>query len=442
MTDFMSDGVYLRGRTARELYEGVRNLPIIDYHCHLDPAKIAADASWHDLGELWLESDHYKWRAMRMCGVDERFITGDADSKDKFIKYAEIVPELAGSPLYYWTHAELKRIFGVTCPLNGDTAERVYTETRAKLKDISVSSLLRLFGVEFVATTDDPADGLETHGKYGGVVVTPTFRPDKLFDFSNGYLQRLSAVAHKRIDGLCDLLEVLEDRLDFFVSKGCRMSDHGFARFPTRYADMSEAEELFRKRDGGLTDPEREALFGFLLAWLSKKYGERGITMQLHFSALRNVNTAAYALLGADSGLDVIGDVQDTENIVSFLNATENSERPRTLLYTLNDVGIKALSAVSGAFRNVVPGAAWWFNDTANGIRRSIEVAAEYGVLGRVPGMLSDSRSFSSYVRFDMYRRIMCDTVGAFVDEGVYDRLAADRLLYDVCYGNAKGLVS
>ena len=440
MKKFFGADVLLSSKVARRLYARVKEMPIIDYHCHLDAEMIAKDATFSDIGELWLGGDHYKWRAMRLCGVDEKFITGDASWHDKFIKYAEICPQLAGGPLYYWTHMELKRIFGISLPLNASTAEEIYRAANERLKTLSVRQMLKNFHVEFIATTDDPADDLRYHGQYGDTLVTPTFRPDKLYSLGEEYLQKLGASAGIPIQTLDDLLAALERRLDFFLSKGCRMADHGFDCFPRGYADREEAARIFAARSTASAE-ERDAFFGFLLVWLVKAYARRGIAMQIHFAVTRNVNPPMFARCGADAGFDVISEPPMSEDVLRFLRQVPDDERPETLLYTLNDAPLTALACLTGAFRHVRMGAAWWFNDTVEGIRRNLGVLAEYSVLGTHPGMLTDSRSFSSYCRFDFFRRLLCDYVGALVERGEYDESAAEKLVENVCYHNAKGLV-
>ncbi|MBR6681987.1 MAG: glucuronate isomerase, partial [Clostridia bacterium] len=242
---FFDENLLLYNECGKKLYNEVKDLPIIDYHCHLDPKKIADDDGFSDIGELWLSGDHYKWRAMRLNGVDEYYITGKASYREKFFKYAEILPNLIGNPLYYWTHLELKQIFGIDIPLNKDTAEEIYNKANEILKNTTIHTLLGDFKVEFVATTDDPIDSLEYHGKQKDTLVTPTFRPDKLFDFADDYIEKLSKASGITIVTLDNLLDALSNRLDFFVSKGCRMADHGMDTFPASYADKATAERLF-----------------------------------------------------------------------------------------------------------------------------------------------------------------------------------------------------
>ena len=437
---FFDENLLLYNEAGRQLYDKVKSLPIIDYHCHLDQSKIAADHRFEDIGELWLAGDHYKWRAMRINGVDEYYITGGASYKEKFMEYARIVPNLIGNPLYYWTHLELKQVFDIHLPLNKNTAEEIYVQANEKLKDISVRSMLKAFNVEFIATTDDPVDTLLHHKQYGETNVTPTFRPDKLFEFQTDYIEQLGRVSNVEIGSLSDLLVALAARLDYFVEKGCRMADHGMDAFPSHYPSEEEAAELFSRCDE-LTADEKESLKGYLLVWLSKEYAKRNITVQLHFAVTRNVNKLGFQLCGADSGFDVISELPSVHNVVGFLSQIEDDERPNTILYTLNDANLASMACISGAFRRVKMGAAWWFNDTVEGIRKNLKTISEYSSLGNNLGMLTDSRSFSSYCRFDFFRRILCDYVGNLVEKGEYDGDSAAELVQNICYYNAKRMV-
>ena len=434
MKEFFGSDLLLGSESAKAIYAAVKDLPILDYHCHLDQNKIRDDARFSDIGELWLAGDHYKWRAMRLCGVDEAYITGGASYHDKFLKYAEIVPQLAGNPLYYWTHMELGQVFGIVEPLNKESAERIYRQANEKLKHISVRSLLRQYKVEFVATTDDPCDDLAAHGRYGDTLVAPTFRPDKLLSLDGAYLKKLGDTVGYAITTLADVLRAAKERLEYFVSRGCRMSDHGFLRFPASYPTFEEAEKLFAAG-------EREAVFGYLLVALAKLYKKYGVVMQLHFAVTRNVNSAMYARCGADAGFDVMANGSRIEDVLAFFQQLSDEERPETVLYTLNDAQLPALACLTGAFRHVKMGAAWWFNDTLRGIRKNLSTVAEYAVLGTNYGMLTDSRSFSSYARFDFFRRILSDHLGALVEKGEYDRAAAVALAKNVCYNNSKEML-
>lgn len=388
---FFDDNLLLSGDTARKIYSEIAHLPIIDYHCHLNEGDIKNDKKFSDIGELWLSGDHYKWRAMRLCGVDESYITGDCSYEEKFLKYAEIMPKLIGNPLYYWTHMELVQIFGINEPLSKDSAKRIYEN--AVLKGLSVQKLLDKFRVEYIATTDDPFSDLSCHGDINGVKVRPTFRPDRCFSEGVDKVQ-------------------LEKRLDYFVSKGCKIADHGFD-------DFSDTQNI---------------------EWLIEKCFEKGVVLQLHFGTFRNVNTTAFNKIGKDSGFDVFRTNVDTDALARLLDKmhTKLGNLPKIILYPLNDECLRAVCAISGAFPNVIVGAAWWFNDTVSGIKRQLETVSEYAALGTNLGMLTDSRSFSSYVRFDFYRRILASFIANKVDKGEYDQNSAIALAKDIAYNNVK----
>ncbi len=430
--NFFDDNLLLSSDSAREIYAQVKDLPIIDYHCHLDQNKIKSDAHFSDIGELWLAGDHYKWRAMRLCSVDERFITGNASWHEKFLAYAKIVPQLAGNPLYYWTHMELSQVFGILEPLGEESAERIYAQANERLKHISVRTLLKQYKVEFVATTDDPVDDLASHGTYEQTIVAPTFRPDKLLSLDRAYLDRLGKVVGYPLKTLADILRAAEERLKYFVAHGCRISDHGFTGFPAKYVSKEEAERLFEAGEG------REEVFGYLLTSLARLYKKYNVIMQIHFAVTRNVNPKMYKACGADAGFDVIADGSRIEDVIAFFQQLSDEERPETVLYTLNDSELPALAALTGAFRHVKPGAAWWFNDTVQGIRKNLSTIAEYSVLGTNFGMLTDSRSFSSYARFDFFRRILSDYLGNLAEKGEYDMQAAKTIAMNICYYNIK----
>lgn len=440
MKQFCGDELLLQTETAKLLYSEIKSLPIIDYHCHLNPKRIAENDAYTDIGSLWLAEDHYKWRAMRLCGIKEEFITGDADFHKKFLKYAEILPNLCGNPLYYWTHMELRQIFGIEKPLSAETAEEIYREANGKAERMSPQYLLNRFAVNYIATTDDPIDNLQYHGKHSNTLVAPTFRPDKVFTLDAAYLSLLGKAAGCDANTLGGLLAALIRRLDFFVSQGCRISDQSFEKFPTRSATREEAERLFKNR-GMLSADEKEALFGFLLGFLLREYRKRNMTAQLHFAVTRNVNPEAFRSIGVDSGFDTMSASPDPRTLLAFLASIPDTERPGILLYSLNDSALPSLACAAGAFRNVRLGAAWWFNDTPLGIRRNLEILAEYSALGTCSGMLTDSRSFSSYVRFDFFRRILADFVGGYVDRGEYDLAAAKALMHKIVYDNPKALI-
>ncbi len=394
---FFDKNLLLSSKEAERIYNQIKDLPIIDYHCHLSDKEIREDKRFSDIGELWLASDHYKWRAMRLCGVDEEYITGGKSFKEKFFKYAEIMPKLIGNPLYYWSHMELVEIFGIDTPLNKDTAGEIYERANAVLKDLRVSKLLEKFKVEYIATTDDPFSALENHGDVNGVKVRPTFRPDRCF------AENVSK-------------EELSERLDYFISKGCKIADHGFD-------DFENTENL---------------------EWLIEKCYEKNIVLQLHFGTFRNINSTAFSTIGRDSGFDVFRDYIATDKLAKLLDKmnAKLGSLPEIVLYPLNDACLRAVCAISGAFRNVRVGAAWWFNDTVEGIKRQLETVSEYAALGTNLGMLTDSRSFSSYVRFDFYRRILSSFIADKVQKGEYDRSGAVALAKDIAYNNVKEVLA
>lgn len=394
---FFDKNLLLSSKEAERIYDQIKDLPIIDYHCHLSDKEIREDKRFSDIGELWLAGDHYKWRAMRLCGVDEEYITGGKSFKEKFFKYAEIMPKLIGNPLYYWSHMELVEIFGIDTPLNKDMAGEIYEKANAVLKDLSVSKLLEKFKVEYIATTDDPFSALENHGDVNGVKVRPTFRPDRCF------AENVSK-------------EELSERLDYFISKGCKIADHGFD-------DFENTENL---------------------EWLIEKCYEKNIVLQLHFGTFRNINSTAFSTIGRDSGFDVFRDYVATDKLAKLLDKmnTKLGSLPQIVLYPLNDACLRAVCAISGAFRNVRVGAAWWFNDTVEGIKRQLETVSEYAVLGTNLGMLTDSRSFSSYVRFDFYRRILSSFIADKVEKGEYDGSGAVALAKDIAYNNVKEVLA
>lgn len=438
MKEFFGPDVLLRSESAKALYAGVKDLPIIDYHCHLNEKEIQADRGFSDLGELWLGGDHYKWRAMRMCGVDEQFVTGNADFSEKYAKYASIFPRLAGNPLYYWTQMELGLIFGIHEPLGPDTAEGIREKANAKLADIRVSDLLTQFKVEYIATTDDPVSDLSAHGVYGDTKVAPTFRPDRIIGLDETAIAELAAVTGIATDTLDGLKAALTARLDYFVAHGCRISDHGMDWLPAADCGDAANNETYARRST-LSPDGKWVLTSHLLHFLAGLYAERGMVMQLHFATYRNVNTAMFGQVGRDAGFDIMRGMVYTDGLVAFLDTlNKEGKLPKTVLYTLNPACVPALCTLSGAFPNVRVGAAWWFNDTVEGIRRQLKLTAEYAVLGTNLGMLTDSRSFASYARFDFFRRILSDVVGEWVENGEYDMKHAEKLMYDVCYGNVK----
>lgn len=439
MKDFFGDKLLLNTPASEILYESVKDLPIVDYHCHLNEKDIRDNHKFADLGELWLAGDHYKWRAMRLCGVDEKYITGNETTfYEKYLKYAEIFPLLCGGPLYYWTQLELKMLFGVTEPFCSASAERIWKRANEVLKTLGAQEILKKFKVEYIATTDDPASPLSAHGVIGSTDVRPTFRPDFALNMDPAALERLETASGIRLATVADLKRALEDRLNFFLSKGCRIADHGMDFLPSPDCGDARAEELYRKR-ANLSDEERQILFSHLLCYLAGLYRKNGMVMQMHFATFRNVNSKLFPKCGKDAGFDIMRGEVNTDRLVAFLDGLNSTDRqPKIVLYTLNPACVASMATLTGAFPNVRVGAAWWFNDAVEGIRDQLRNVAEYAALGTNLGMLTDSRSLASYVRFDFFRRILADFVGGYVERGEYDLESAKTLMYRVCYGNVK----
>ena len=445
--EFFGERLLLRSAAAEQLYAAVRDLPIIDYHCHLSENEIRDNIGFENLGALWLGGDHYKWRTMRLCGVEERAITGDASDYEKYRSYAEIFPQLCGNPLYYWTQLELKLLFGIRTPLCAETADEIWAAANEQLKTMHVSDILRRFRVEYVATTNDPTDTLAAHGMYGSTRVAPTFRPDRMLALDRVALEELhQSAGMQQLRTLEGLKAALCRRLDWFCAHGCVISDHGMDFLPAADCGEAHAAALFAGLTGSaqaeLTPGEHEQLASHLLYFLAREYHRRGMAMQLHFGTYRNVNSQMLGRVGRDAGFDIMRGGVDTDRLTVFLDTLcARGDLPKTVLYSLNPSVVPALAALSGAFPNVRVGAAWWFNDTVEGIRRQLRTVAEYAVLGTNLGMLTDSRSFASYPRFDFFRRILCDTVGTYVENGEYDARAAQALVRGICYENAKELL-
>ena len=448
--DFM-----LSTKTAQVLYHTIAaDLPIIDYHCHLSAKEIYEDRRFGNITKLWLEGDHYKWRLMRSFGVEEKYITGEANDKEKFLKWVEALETAIGNPLYHWSHLELQNYFGfdsIICRENSDSIWNLCSKKLAR-EDFSARNLILRSGVEVICTTDDPADTLEWHKKLResdfAVKALPSFRPDKALgiekaDFT-AYLEKLG-----HITSFALLKEVLKARLDYFVSLGCKVSDHGLAAVPFAPAEEAEIEAIFQKRLKGIlpTAPEEQKFKTALLIFLGREYAARDMVMQLHFGVMRDINTRVYEALGADAGIDAIGDAVSMKDLAAFLNALEKTgELPKTILYSLNGNDNAALMSVIGAFQGggvkgkVQLGSAWWFQDHESGMRAQLKALAAQGHLATFVGMLTDSRSFLSYARHEYFRRILCDVIGTWAEEGKYpdDERLLNTIIRGICYENAK----
>ena len=459
MKRFMDADFLLQTDTAKQLYHDVAaKCPIIDYHCHLSPKEIAEDKRFSSITELWLGGDHYKWRLMRSFGVAERFITGDASDREKFHAWAETLSLAIGNPLYHWSHLELKNYFGYDGVLNGETADAVFDLCNEKLRDpaFSARNLILRSDVAALCTTDDPADSLEWHRQIADsgftVKVLPSFRPDKALGIEKAdwlsYLDRLSESAGVFVHTFSELCEALRLRADVFDVLGCRVSDHGLAAVPYVPASSKTVEAIFRKRrDGEAISAQEIAQFKTaLLLFLGRTYAKRGWVMQLHFGVIRDNAKRVYRTLGPDAGVDSIGDAVSFSDLAAFLNALdETDELPKTILYSLNPNDNAALATVMGCFQRDVPGklqlgSAWWFNDHIKGMQTQlIDLAAE-GHLATFVGMLTDSRSFLSYARHEYFRRILCDLIGEWVEDGEFpnDEKTLDRIVRDISFDNAR----
>ena len=460
MKRFMDADFLLSTETAKRLYhETAEQLPIIDYHCHLSPKEIAEDKRFSSITELWLGGDHYKWRLMRSFGIEERYITGDASDREKFRAWAQTLGTAIGNPLYHWSHMELMEYFGYDGVLNEQTADAVFDLCNEKLKepDFSARNLILRSNVEALCTTDDPADSLEWHKQIAdsgfAVKVLPSFRPDKALGIEKpdwaSYLDTLETAAQMEIGTFADLCEALRRRADVFDALGCRVSDHGLAAVPYASASSETVEAIFQKRREGetLTAQETAQFKMALLLFLGRTYAKLGWVMQLHFGVLRDNAKRVYAALGPDAGIDSIGDAVSISDLAAFLNALdETDELPKTILYSLNPNDNTALATVMGAFQRggtkgkLQLGSAWWFNDHKDGIRNQLSAFASEGHLATFVGMLTDSRSFLSYPRHAYFRRILCDLLGEWVENGEFpnDEKALDRIVRGISFDNAR----
>lgn len=437
---------------ARELYDSVKDLPVIDYHCHLSPREIYEDKPFTDIGEMWLAADHYKWRLMRACGIDEKYITGDACYKDKFMKFADAVSVSMGNPVCDWVAMELKTFFDIDLAFNPENAARIWdscNEAIARSK-FSPRKAIAMAKVEYIATTDDPCDDLRYHALLAeenyGVKVTPSFRTDALVSVDaqdyGEYIAKLSASSGVDIKDYASFKDAVCSRLDFFLTRGCRFSDVGVEGFPSRIGDDESAGRYFDilKKGERLTPEQSDALRGNMYVFLAREYARRGIVMQLHLSVTRNSNEAMFAQCGRDSGFDCVGKSVETSSVRAVLNAAQNAGGlPRTVIYSLNPSSYYELVTLCGAFRGVVPGISWWFNDHRRGITQTLACVAELSSIDSLVGMLTDSRSFLSYPRHDYYRRLVCRFLADVTP--VSAKLYAVKVARDLCYYNAKALV-
>jgi glucuronate isomerase len=460
MKQFLDQDFLLSNETAVKLFHDYADkLPIIDYHCHINPSDIALDHKFDNITQVWLGGDHYKWRLMRSYGIDEYYITGDAPDKEKFIKWADTLSKCIGNPLYHWSHLELQRYFDYNGVLNQKTAEEVWELCNAKLAEpsMSVRNIIRKSNVTHICTTDDPVDDLKWHDVIAAdttfeIKVIPAWRPDKAMNLEKDdyldYLEKLEQAAGIEINSYEALQSALRSRIEYFHQKKCRVSDHGLDF--VMYAPASEAvvKEIFKKRLEGTPLTETEVIqfkTDFMLN-MGKLYQELGWVMQLHYGCKRSNNTKAFSSLGADTGYDCISNFTPSAQIADFLNALDSIDRlPKTIIYSLNPADNAIIDSIIGCFQNssaiskIQHGSAWWFNDHKTGMTEHLTSLANLGFLSGFVGMLTDSRSFLSYPRHEYFRRILCNLIGTWVEDGEYppDYEILGEIVSNICYHNA-----
>ena len=469
MKTFMNKDFLLQTETAQKLFhEQAENLPIIDYHCHLNPKEVAEDHRFSSITELWLGGDHYKWRAMRSNGVDEKYITGNASDWEKFQKWAETMPYCMRNPLYHWTHLELRTAFGINKLLNANTAREIFEECNEKLKEpgFSARGLMQRYKVEVVCTTDDPADTLEYHKAYADNVqcsminvqctkVLPTWRPDKAMAIDNpknyrAYIEKLGETAGRNISTYEELLDVLQERHDFFASMGCRLSDHGINEFYAEDFTETEIKQIFQNVLGG-KQPTADEVIKFrsaLLLEFARQDAKAGWTQQFHYGPMRNNNSRMFRQLGPDTGYDSIGTFNTAEAMSRFLDKLDSEGNlAKTILYCINPADNEMIATMIGNFQEgptpgkIQFGSGWWFNDQLDGMERQMNALSVLGLLSRFVGMLTDSRSFLSYPRHEYFRRCLCNLIGQDVEDGklpAEEMPFIEQMVRDISYYNAK----
>lgn len=460
MKKFMDEDFLLNNETAVKLFHDYASKsPIFDFHCHLNPKDIYEDIRFKNITEVWLYGDHYKWRLMRSNGVDERYITGDADDYSKFLEFAKTIPMAIGNPVYHWTHLELQRYFGINELLNEKTAPVIWEKVNSMLNssEFSVRNIIKKSNVKILCTTDDPTDSLEYHKLLKeddsfDVRVLPAFRPDKGInidkdDFKD-WVKKLGEVCGKAIESYDDYLDALNSRLEFFDSYGCRLSDHALDFVAYEESTKEEVDEIFKKALKGekLSQIEVDKYKTSVLQFLGKRYKELGWAMQLHIAALRNTNTRMFKKLGPDTGYDSINDVNIAYPLSKLLDSLESTgSLPKVILYTLNPKDNYVLAALMGSFQGEgIPGkmqfgSAWWFNDNIDGMTEQMKTLANVGLLSKFVGMVTDSRSFLSYPRHEYFRRILCNLIGEWVEKGeVPDDIdLLGKIVQDISFNNA-----
>ena len=460
MKSFMSEDFLLSNQTAEALYHDyAEKMPIIDYHCHIDVSEIAWDRKFVNITQAWLNGDHYKWRMIRSNGVDEKLITGDGTDREKFQAFAEAIPKAIGNPMYHWTHLELKRYFGCDIPLCRETAEEIWNLCNKKLQEnsLSVRGIIEKSRVNTIISIDDPVDTLAYHNQIKNdttckVRVLPSWRPDRAINIENqdftDYLKLLEKTVGMSIGSMENVCKALQKRMDFFGEMGCCASDHGLNEAIYAPATKAEVEEIFAKRLLGkeLSKLEVDRYKYAVLLFLGKEYADRGWVMELHFGTMRNANTAMFQKLGADMGFDCIAGANCGSGLVAFLDELNTCGKlPRTIIFSINPTDNAMIDTVIGCFQGtetrgkIQHGAAWWFNDTKAGMLEHMISLANLSLLGNFVGMLTDSRSFLSYTRHEYFRRILCDLIGTWVENGEYpsDMKILGQLVQDISYNNA-----
>jgi len=461
MKAFMDKDFLLDNEIAELLYHNyAEKMPIIDYHCHINPREIAEDRQFNNITEVWLGEDHYKWRLMRSNGVDEKYITGDASDYEKFKMWASTLERAIGNPLYHWSHLELRQYFGYTGDLNEETADEVWELCNEKLKSpaMSARNLMKMSGVVAIGTTDDPIDTLEWHkiikdDESFDIDVLPMWRPDKAVCIDKQgfaeYIIRLSEVSDVKIDSFMSYKKALNNRLDYFEARGCLGSDHGLLYIPYTRAEEAELDKILAKALNGdsVSFEESEAFKTEAMLFLGREYAKRGWVMQLHFGVTRDNNTKMYNLIGADTGFDGIYSCVPVDKLVSFMDALNSDDLlPKTVLYSLNPNDNAAIGVVLGMFQcggirsKIQQGSAWWFNDHFDGMTEQLKNIGNLGMLANSVGMLTDSRSFLSYTRHEYYRRILCNFIGTKVFKGEYpfNEKRLGKIIQDISYYNTK----
>jgi glucuronate isomerase len=460
MNKFLDDDFLLESDAAKKLYHNyAKDIPIIDYHCHLPVKDIANDRKYKNLTELWIEGDHYKWRAMRALGIEEKYITGDSTDEEKFEKWAETIPYTLRNPLYHWTHLELQRYFGITDILSPSNARKIYNQCNSLISTpaYSTRNLLRKMNVKVVCTTDNPADDLDYHRQLADdnfeVQILPTFRPDGLLNIEDpGFNDHLKIIEDKTgiaINDLDSLLKAIESRVDYFHDHGCRLSDHGLEFTPAEEFTEEKLKKILQKKLGNndLSPEEILVYKSGLMFYLGKFYANRNWTMQLHLGPVRDTNARMLKKLGADAGVDSIGDFQQAKTLAKFLDSLDSiNSLPKTILYNVNPAENEVMATMAGNFMGDTPkgkiqhGSAWWFLDQKDGIEKQLNTISNMGLLSCFVGMLTDSRSFLSVPRHEYFRRILCNLFGNDIEKNELpeDYEWIGKIIQDICYHNAK----